>query len=82
MKLNNCPFCGGEPYLYLYNEPSRDVGCNACSQAYVEAIVKCTKCRASSATVYVGREQVMAVSKEDEESAVKQAVDLWEQRVG
>lgn len=82
MKLKNCPFCGGEPYLYQFSEPSRDVGCNACSQAYTEAFVKCTKCRASTAKVLIGRSQVMEVSKEDEESAKKQAVDLWEQRAG
>ena len=82
MILKNCPFCGGEPYIYQVSEPSMDVGCNACSEAYTKAFVKCAKCRASSATVYVGREHVMEVSKEDEESAKKQAMDLWEQRTG
>ena len=82
MILKNCPFCSGEAYLYLYNEPSRDVGCNACSQAYAEAVVRCLSCGASTAIRRVGREYVMEVSKEDEESAKKQAVDLWEQRAG
>lgn len=80
MKLKNCPFCGGSAYICQFSEPSRDVGCNACSEAYTEAFVKCTKCRASTATVRIGRSQVMEVSREDEESSIYQAMDLWEQR--
>jgi hypothetical protein len=81
MKLKNCPFCGGEPYIYQFSEPSRDVGM-ACSEAYTEAYVKCLKCRASTATVRIGKSQVMEVSREDEESSIYQAMDLWEQRAG
>lgn len=70
MKIKNCPFCGGKPYL----ERSHRAFIKA--QTTRVAFVKCTECNARSGRVELSKYGNTSHSAKAEEEAIK----LWNNR--